>query len=130
MTVRYAPGPVNRLADIFSRGHRQVDWKDSQHDVMPDDPDIRIGISALFPSTTGTEEASGQIPGLDAAPYAPHRPPGSVTSVTAAAVNNPLTIEHFNDLTPHGNLSSESWKGNRLGKVPSRLPFGLQECFV
>ena len=55
MSIRYLPGPKNVIADSLSRGALQ-DWQDFQQEVVLDDPDIGIGISALFEASTSPEE--------------------------------------------------------------------------
>lgn len=85
MTVKYVSRQVNRLADLLSRSPRQVDWKDFQRDAMLDDPDIGIGISALFSGTTDTRKASGKTPEREAANRASGTPVGPIDSANHTA---------------------------------------------
>ena len=55
MTIRYVPGPKNVVADSLSRGALQMDWKELQKEASMDDPDIGIGIAALFSATSKQE---------------------------------------------------------------------------
>ena len=48
MTIRYIPGYRNIVADSLSRGAVQVSSNDFQEEAALDDPDIGIGIAALF----------------------------------------------------------------------------------
>ena len=58
MKISYVPSSQNVVADSLSRNPLPISWKDFQDQVAADDPDIGIGVAALFPQDVPPDPGS------------------------------------------------------------------------